>query len=210
LGPRSFSEVISLYGDFKLGTSVCRVTKLADLQPSAATLIHQRPAKIQELEWRPYFIQRPNSNADAVAEGLFTFYNDQLFRMVITYDRYQVEGLRVDDIVQSIAAVYGAATTPNVEIPFHSNYGESAPVLAQWDSPEYSCSLVRTGNQFSFALVLVSKRLDALAQAAISESARLDVLDAPQRAIDLQKTQAESVRLAMEQLRSVNKPKFRP
>jgi hypothetical protein len=46
----------------------------------------------------------PQRNADAIAEGLFTFYNDQLFRIVITHERYQVEGLSVDDIIQSISA----------------------------------------------------------------------------------------------------------
>ena len=210
--PLLFAGDLSRYRDFQFGTNLARVAKLADLQPSEAMLIHARPAKIQELGWHPYFVERSSGEADPVMEGLFTFYNDQLFRMVITYDRYKIEGMTVEDMVQSISAVYGvaAATPPNSEVPFHSNYAESAPVLARWENPEYSCSLIRTRNQFSFALVLVSKRLDTLAQTAIAESARLDAQEAPQRAIDLQNKREENVRLAMEQVRSVNKPKFRP
>jgi hypothetical protein len=207
--PLLFAGDLSHYRNFQFGMNLSHVANLVDLEPSQATLIHQRPARIQELAWHP-FIYRTSDDADPVNEGVFSFYNDQLFRMVINYDRYKVEGMTVADMIQSISAVYGVAETPNVEIPFHSDYAESAPVLARWENPEYSCNLIRTGNQYSFVLVLVSKRLDALAQPAIAEAGRLDAQEAPQKAIDLQKQHDETVRLAMEQTRATNKPKFRP
>ena len=52
-----------------------------------------------------------------------------------------------------------------------------APMIAEALQP----NLVQTGDKTSFAMILYSKTLDASAQAAIVESARLDLLEAPQR-----------------------------
>jgi len=145
-----------------------------------------------------------------VRESLLRFYNGELFQIVTTYDRQNVEGMTEADMVEAISRTYGTATKPAVEIPYHSNYGDTASVIARWEDPEYSCSLVRTGDRTSYALLLSVKRLDSLAQAAIMEARRLDALEAPQRAIDLQKEQEAKRRLALDEARSVNLPNFRP
>ena len=90
-------------------------------------------------------------------------------------------------MIEAISRTYGASTKPVAEILYHSNYGEVAPVIARWEDSQYSYNLVQTGDRHSFAMILCSKRLDALAQAAIVEAVRLDALEAPQKAIDLQK-----------------------
>jgi hemoglobin-like flavoprotein len=112
--------------------------------------------------------------------------------------------------VEAISSTYGQAAKPAVEIAYHSNYGEVASVLARWENSEYSYSLIRTGDQTSLALILTSTRVDALAQAAIAEACRLDALEAPQRAIDLQKKQEAEDRRALDEARSANLPNFRP
>jgi hypothetical protein len=83
-------------------------------------------------------------------------------------------------------------------------------VLARWEDADYSYNLIRTGDRSSFALVLYSKRLDALAQAAAVEAARLDAQEAPQRELEKQKKQASDDSVLLEKARSANKPNFRP
>jgi hypothetical protein len=201
----------SNYREFQFGMSLSVAAKKAGMKPSEARLVHQRPAVIQELEWRPGSpFQAEPVKADPVEDGLLRFYNGQLFQIVITYNRYRVEGMTADDMVEAISLTYGAATRPSAEIRYHSNYGEVAPVIARWEDSRYSYNLVQTGDQSSFALVLYSKRLDALAQAAIVEAVRLDALEAPQRAIDLQNKEEAERRLVLDKARSANIPNFRP
>jgi hypothetical protein len=59
-------------------------------------------------------------------------------------------------------------------------------------------------------MVLYSKPLDALAQAAIAEAVRLEAQEAPQREIKEQKKRDDDEHLALEKARAVNKPNFRP
>jgi hypothetical protein len=59
-------------------------------------------------------------------------------------------------------------------------------------------------------MLVFSKRLDALARAAISEAIRLDEQEAPQREIESQKKQDGENRAAQAKARLVNKVAFRP
>jgi len=201
---------LSSYRGLKLGMSLAAAAKQAGTKPADARLVHQRPAVIQELSWELRSPLQTNPKPDPVKDGLLSFVNGELFRIVVTYDRYKVEGMTADDIIQAISATYGTATKPTAEIAYHSNYAEAAPVLARWEDSENSYDLVRTGDRASFALVLYSKRLDLLAQAAIIESARLDAQEAPQRELDKQKKRDDEANLVLEKARSVNKPNFRP
>lgn len=207
LDARDFSS----YRGLQFGMSLPAAAKEAGTKPAEATILHQRPALVQEIEWRP----RPPvladpKKADPVREGLLCFINGQLFRIIVTYDRYMVEGMTAEDMIEGISATYGTATRPSGEIALHSNYAEVAPVIARWEDADYSYDLVRTPNRSSFAMVLYSKRLDALAQAAISEAVRLDAQEAPQRELEKQEKRKEDERLGLEKARSVNKPNFRP
>ncbi|MDX1984514.1 MAG: hypothetical protein SFV51_29855 [Bryobacteraceae bacterium] len=206
------AQDLSSYRGFRLGTGLAAVAKQTGVNPASARVAHQRPARIEELEWRPASSQQTGkTGVDPVRDGLLRFYKGELFQIITTYDRQRVEGMSDADMVKAISTIYGTATTPvAASIPFRSNYGESAAVIARWENAEYSHNLVRTGDQASFALILSSKRLDALAQAAILEALRLDVIEAPQKAIDEQKKQDAGLRLVQEKARSVNLPNFRP
>src|ERR1044071_8861751 len=100
---------LSAYHGFRIGTDLPTVAGHAQLNASAAKVIHERPALIQELEWRP---DRSGSveGFNAVRVIVFSFYNGQLSRMFVDYDRNKTEGLTADDMIESISAVYGAAT----------------------------------------------------------------------------------------------------
>jgi hypothetical protein len=201
----------SNYRGFRFGTGVDSAVKQAGARPSDVKLIHKRPALIQEFEWRPTSVYQPGaSESDSVRAGLLRFYNGELFQIVITYDRQKVDGMTESDMVTAISQTYGTASKPAVKIMYHSDYGQIAAVLARWEDAEYSYNLVRSGDQSSYALVLSSKRLDTLAQSAITESARLDLLEAPQRAADLRKIQEAEAQLLRDKARSANVRNFRP
>lgn len=206
-----FAGDFSAYRGLEFGMSLSTAANRAGTRPAEVTIVHQRPALIQEMDWRPQpVVPADPAQADPVKDGLLYFFNGELFRIVVTYDRYRVEGMTAEDMIQGISATYGTATRPPGEIAYHSNYGKVAPVVARWEDSEHSYNLVRTGDQASFAMILYSKRLDALAQAAIVEAARLDAQDAPRRQIEKQKLREEEDRIVLEKARSLNKPNFRP
>jgi hypothetical protein len=202
---------LSRYREFQFGMDLAAVAKLVDMNPSEAKVIHQRPAVIQELEWQPQ-LSRTSSQADPVKGMFFSFYNGELFRIVVNYDRYKTEGLTTEDVTKAISAQYGTATKPDAEVIFSSSqvYNDSEVVIARWEDSQYSFNLFRSTYQPTFGMVAFSKRVDALARAAVAEAIRLDEQEAPQREIDRQKKQDAENHAAQEKARLGNKPNFRP
>ncbi len=209
LVPTLWAADLSNYRGFKFGSTVAAVSKSAGLSPTDVKLVHQQPALIQEMEWQGH-PRTTDGKADSVREGVLSFLNGQLYRIVVTYDRYQVEGMTADDMIEGISRTYGVATRPNVDIPYESIYGKAASVLARWEDSAYSYDLVRTGDKASYAMVLYSKSLEPLAQAAIVEALRIETLSAPQRAKDEAQRRMDEDRIALESARTANKPNFKP
>ena len=206
-----YAGELSGYRGFQFGMNLSDAAKQAGMNPSEAIVVHRRPAMIQELDWRPRSLMPTNpAQADPVEDGRLCFYNGELYRIVVTYDRYKVEGMTAEDLIDAISMTYGTATRPTAEIEYHSNYGEVAEVIARWENSEYSYNLVQTGNRSSFAMVSYSKRVDALARNATVEAVRLDTQEAPQREIEKQQKRVDDERLILEKARSANKPNFRP
>jgi hypothetical protein len=202
-----------MYRGFQLGMSLPVVAKLADMEPSEARVIHQRPAVIQELDWRPSHPLDSPPPADSVQEALLSFYNGELFQMVVNYDRYKTEGLTDADMIDTISAQYGTASRPEAKVILFSTfqvYDDHEKVIARWEDSQYSFNLFRSSYQPTFGMLIFSKRLDLLAQVAIGEAIRLDEQDAPQREIELQKKQDEASRAEQEKARLENKLNFRP
>src|SRR5213080_3869947 len=204
---------LSRYREFQFGMNLLAVAKQADVKPSEASVIHQRPAVIQELEWRPSRSIGSSPQGDPVKEVLFSFYNGELFRMVVNYDQLKTEGLTDEDMVEAISAKYGTATRPEAKIILFSSfqvYNDSEKVIARWEDSQYSFNLFRSSYQPTFGILVLAKRLDALAGAAIVEAIRLDEQEAPEREIERQRKQDEENHAAQDQARLVNKPSFRP
>jgi hypothetical protein len=201
----------STYRGMHFGMNLTAAAKQTGTKLTEVRVVHQRPALIQEVDWQPRPVTPSGPlAADPVKEGLLCFYNGELFRVVVTYDRYKVEGMTAEDMIDGISATYGTATRPTAEIAYHSNYGEVGEVVARWENSEYSYDLVRTGDRSSFAMVLYSKRLEALAQAANVEAVKLEAEEAPKRELEKQRKKDDAEHLVLEQARSVNKPNFRP
>lgn len=209
--PLIHAQDLSRYREFQFGMNLLTIAKLVDMKPSEARTIHQRPALIQELNWQSQ-LSLTSSQADPVRSILFSFYNGELFRIVVNYDRYKTEGLTMEDVVEAISAKYGTATKPAAEITFSSSqvYNDSEVVIARWEDSQYSLNLFRSSYQPTFGMIAFSKRLDALARAAIVEAIRLDEQEAPQREIERQEKQDQKDHAAQEKARQVNKATFRP
>ncbi len=204
---------LSRYREFQFGMNLLAVAKQADMQPSEARVIHQRPAVIQELEWRPQRSLAYSPQPDPVQEVLFSFYNGALFRIVVNYDQIRTEGLTDKDMVEAISAKYGTATRPTAKIILFSSsqiYNDSENVIARWEDSQYSFNLFRSSYQPTFGMLVFSKGLDPLAQAAIAKAIRLDDQEAPQREMERQKKQDEENRAEQEKARPMNKAAFRP
>jgi hypothetical protein len=138
----TFASDLSRYRNFELGSDLASVAKQAAADPSQAKVIHSRPALIQELEWRPQPLGA-SSQTESVQEVLFSFYGGQLCRIKVDHDRYQTEGLTVDDFVDAISATYGPAaktTAPANVAP--GNHGDQQENVAQWQDSQYRFDLI--------------------------------------------------------------------
>jgi hypothetical protein len=209
--PLPISQNLSMYREFRFGADLLAVAKQAHVKPSEARTIHERPAVIQELAGQaPYM--RSSLGADSVRDILFSFYNGELFRIVVTYDPERIAGMTAEDIVEAVSAKYGTATRPVAEIILSSTqvYIGGEKIIARWEDTQYSFNLFQSSYQSTFGMVMYSKRLDALARTAIVESVRLDKLEAPRREIERQKEKDEENRARQEKARQTNKAPFRP
>jgi hypothetical protein len=208
--PTMVARDLSRYRVFQFGMTLPEIAKLAGVEVSAARVIHNRPAIIQELAWQPRYLPRTSPQADSVKEVLFTFYNGELFRMVVDYDSYKTEGMTVDDMVEAISSKYGTATTPAAGITVSTSevYNDREMVIARWEDMEYSFNLFHSSYKPAFGVIAFSKKLDARARVAVAEAIRLDDREAPQQEIERQKKQAADDHAAQEKARVLNKPNF--
>jgi hypothetical protein len=211
--PLIYAQDLSKYREFQLGMNLDAVAKKADVDPSAAKVIYQRPAVIQELEWWPHSSSNSPDQPDPVNEILFSFYNGQLYRIVIRYDQQRTKGLTDQDLIESISAKYGKPTMPDEKIissPSSQFYSDSENVIACWESSQYSIYFFRFSYGPAPGMLVVSKRLEALAQVAIVQAVALNAQEAPQREIESQKQQDEEKSAAEQKARPLSKANFRP
>jgi hypothetical protein len=205
----------SRYRDFRLGSDLQSVSALTTAVGSDAKTIHQRPAVIQQLVWRPPYFLRGTAapQNDPVQQIVFSFYNDQLFRLAITYDRQRTEGMTDTDLIEAISTTYGPPLQPAVKkarAVASELEEESGTPVTRWGGVDYSVALYRLSYASGFRLIVSSPSLEALAQTAEAEAIRLDGREAPQREIARQKKEAEDTRLSQEKARLTNKAAFRP
>jgi hypothetical protein len=172
---------LSKYRTFRLGTDLPTIAKQVGASPSQAKVVQRRPALIQALEWRPQPLG-PSLQPESVNEAIFSFYDGELFRIAINYDRYETEGLTSDDLIEAISATYGLAEKP---LPpantAEGKYGDREEIVARWQDSEHDFQLIRSSYGPTFRLVGTLKRLEALAQSSLTEAKRLDDKEAPQR-----------------------------
>src|SRR5258708_9939918 len=171
--------------------SLPQLSSQVDLRAHQTKLIQKHPAVIQELTCWPGGSSDYSRQTDSVWQIFFSFYNGELFRILVTYDQDATHGLTAEDMVQAISTKYGTPTRPAGEINFPTNelYRSTEKGIARWEDSQYSINLVRSRFLNSFALVMFSKRLDAQADVALPQSIKLEGQQDPQQVIGRQKKQ---------------------
>jgi hypothetical protein len=206
--PMLRAQDFSKYRNFSLGTNLAAVLKHTDQRLVDVKATHDGSSLFQELTWRPAYGIGATSRAESVDEIVFSFYKGELYKMVVTYDRASTEGFTADDMVKSIAAKYGPATSIALEIDSAGNeqYELKQKPVASWEDSQYSFNLVRSQFSNAFQLVIYTKRVAAEADAALAQVVKVDELEAPQRAVARQKKEADAIELT----RQKNQKSFRP
>ena len=171
--------------------------------------LHERPARIQELEWRAPYVSSGSDNADPVRGIVFGFYNDALYQIVVTYDHGRTDGLTSSDVIKSLSEVYGEPVLSSGKSRSAAVAADTV-VLAQWDSATTSMTLVRGTYSPEYQVVFISKALSTKARSAIREAGRLDLVEAPRRELEQRKKDAADATAARDKARTTNKAAFRP
>jgi hypothetical protein len=202
------AQDLSKYRNFSLGASVSGVSKQVDTRLNGVSVIHRDPVLIQELTWWPVATSGSSRQPEAIEQVKFEFCNQELYKIVATYDETAIKGMTADDMVQAISITYGAATRPTADLRGSAqvSYGSADVQVALWENPEFSIVLSRSPLSSSFQLTLLSKARNAQAQAGIAEDVRQETEGAPQRETARVKKEADD----LEAMRQANLKSFRP
>ena len=211
--PMLHAQDFSKYRDFSLGTNLAAVLKHTDRRLLDVKATHDGSVLFQELTWHPANGFGANSfgassRSESVDQIVFSFYKGELYKMAVTYERAATEGLTADDMMKSISTKYGPPTGIALEIDAAANepYTMRGKPVASWENSQYSLSLLRSPYSNAFELLIYSKRVAAEADAALVQVVKLDEQEAPQKAIERQKKEAD----AMELTRQKHQKSFRP
>jgi len=170
--------------------------------------IHSRPALLQEVAWQPrYMSGAPVADRGSINEIVFSFVDDQLFRMTVVYDRSRTSGLTNADMIAALTDMYGAATSPTKA---SADAALGMTVLAEWQQADAGVVLRRSQYNEAFSLVITSWPLEAIARKAQTTALMLDAREAPAREAELARKRADEQRQAEDQARTANKKVFKP
>ena len=211
-GQMASAQDMSRYRVYALESSVDSVIAASGLRTGDAKTLHERPATIQELQWRAPYASSGNTLADPVKDIAFTFYNDALYQVIVNYDPDRTAGLTNNDIIESISAAYGVPALASAKTRT-SPPADALPdsiVVARWETAESLVTLIRGSYTPEFQLILISKPLNTRARSAIREAVKLDALEAPRRESELRKKEAGDASAARDKTRVANKAAFRP
>ena len=212
LGQRLDAQELSRYRTFDLGATLASISTSTGVAASEAKTLHERPALLQNLEWRPsrWNTGTTTASTDPVEQMVFSFYNDRLFRIVVDYDHDGTDGMTNADLIEAISAIYGAplAKSPRVAPRVPSEVeADSGEAVARWGDSEHTIVLYRTSSYGqALRLIVTALPVDALARKAESQARRLDEREAPSREIARQKQE----QAAAEKARVANKKVFLP
>ena len=216
LSQRVGAQEFSRYRTFDLGASVASVSTSTGVVASEVTTLHERPAVLQDLEWRPsrWNTGTVSASTDPVERMVFSFYDDQLYRIVVDYRHERTDGMTNADMIEAISAVYGAplakSARPPARVPSEVEAASGA-AAARWGDSEHGIVLYRTLSYGeALRLIVTALPVDALARKAASQARRLDEREAPSREIARQKKERADGLAAAEKARVANKKAFLP
>jgi hypothetical protein len=208
-------EGVVQYRNFELKADAATIVALTGVAGSELKTIHERPAVIQDLSWRPsrWGVGSTAASTEAVEQIVFSFYNNQLSRIVVDYLHERTEGMTDADMTDALSAVYGAPAKrlPGVARLASQIEAESGTPVARWGDAEHTVVLYHNSTYGrAFRLIVTESALDGLSRKAAAQAARMEEADAPRREIARQKKELDDGRSAAEKARITNKAVFKP
>lgn len=200
------AQDLSKYRDFTFGMSLTEVLKLTDRNQSEVKTKFEHPALVQEMNWWPPSSPTGNYQADSAQQIALSFYNGELYKIVVTYEPSVVKGLTAEDMVQSISSQYGAATTVLKASGNSAIEPYSQEAIAAWEDSKYSVKLGHSAFSGGYGLTLLSKSVNTEAETGSLEAAKLEMTERPQKEADSRKRDADKLEIE----RQKNKKAFRP
>ena len=196
------------YRAYSLNMRLDSVLAVSGARKSDVRVLHERPARIEQLEWRvPY--GHSSELVDPVRQITFSFCDDALYQVLVSYDPARTDGLSNTEIIESLMPTYGHPV-PGSSRNRPLDAASDTVVLAQWDRAGSSLTLLRRVYSAEFQLLLTAKALGTRARGAIREAERLYIADAPRREREQRKQDAAEAIAARDKLRANNKAAFRP
>ena len=212
LSPLGSAQNLMKYREFEFGMNVEAVLKQTKMGGASAKTTFAVPDLIQTVQWNRQGYFPRAGDTDPVRSVRFDFYNNQLFKIVATYNPRQLEGMTASDLIEAISKVYGSSssTDETILVSPYTGFEDRQKVLARWENGQATFSLFQSSSGGEFGLLGSSKKLDGMALLSIKEAQRLDIMAAPQREIERQKKLDEERRTQEEKSRTVNIPNFHP
>jgi hypothetical protein len=208
------AEDLSRYRNFELGSDVASVSTAAGVATSEAKTVHQRPAVMQDLQYRPSHWTAGTASTDPVEQIAFSFYNDQLFRIVVDYGHERTEGMTGADMIEAISAVYGPRLPQTSRASGRAASRletESGSLVARWGDSQHAIALYQTSSyRAAYRLIVTDVGRDDLARKAETQALRLDDQEAPQRELARQQKERDDGRAAAAKARDLNRGVFQP
>lgn len=100
---------------------------------------------------------------DTVKDLVFTFYQGELYQIVVNYDTYGTEGMTTGDFTEAISATYGPPVKlARTATPLADGYGGSQEVVAEWNDEMHRYVLICSAYGPSFRLVGTQQKLQNL------------------------------------------------
>ena len=168
------AQVRPHYRTYRMGDDILAISRQLGVPMPGAS---QAGSTVRELRWRADYVPRGTEAADPVERLIFSFHQNQLFRIVIDYAPSRTEGMRAADVVAAVAKVYGSPTK-RVDPPVQVGLQPMRPsdtVVAQWNDDDLNVALLQLDGRPAFRLIVASPLLQARARTAGNHEAAADL-----------------------------------
>lgn len=199
------------YRTYQMGDDVLTISRQLGVPAPAGTLMPPAPGTVVELRWRSQYVRRGVAlSSDPVARLVFSFFENQLYRIVIDYAPDRTEGMTEADVVAAVSKIYGAPAK-RTHPPSPVGLRPQRPVdnvVAQWTDGEHRVALLAVQDQSAFRMIVASAPLEALARAGGAHETPADVRDWDTH--DAARPNADNESHAQEKTRRANITSFIP
>ena len=174
------AQAITHYRSFRMGDDVLAISRQIGVSSSAVAQERGRLDTVTELRWRADYARRGvEGPPDPVERMIFSFHDNQLFRIVIDYSSARTQGMTEADMVAAVSRVYGLPAK-RADPPDPVGLEPLRPVdsvVAQWSNDESRVALLALHGRTAFRMIVASTPLETLARAAGAHEAAVDLHD---------------------------------